>query len=93
MFYDHWKDHALQEDIQRLIDIRRRVGLKCNAAVQIQKKEDGCYAAHVGHPAVGVERGACKEIDMSAEPVHEARARGLEPEPGTRGGYQVEGHG
>lgn len=65
VFYDHWKDHALQEDIQRLIDIRRRVGLKCNAAVQIQKAEDGCYAAHVGHPAVGVERGACKEIDMS----------------------------
>jgi len=65
VFYDHWKDHGLQEDIQRLIDIRRRVGLKCNAAVQIEKAEDGCYAAHVGHPAIGVERGACSDIDMS----------------------------
>ena len=81
-----------RKTFQRLIDIRRRVGLKCNAAVQIQKAEDGCYAAR--EPSRRRRRaGACKEIDMSKPslcmklgPADWARTR-------ARGGYQVEGHG
>lgn len=65
VFYDHWKDGGLREDIHALIDIRRRNGIKCNAAVHIVKAEDGCYSAHVGQPRYHVEEGCCGEVDTS----------------------------
>ena len=65
VFYDHWKDGALREDIQRLMDIRARNGIQCNAAIHIERAEDGCYAAHIGSPRKHVEVGCCHEIDLS----------------------------
>ena len=65
VFYDHWKDGALREDIQQLVDVRRRNDIGCNAAVHIEKAEDGCYAARIGQPREIVERGACGEVDGS----------------------------
>ena len=65
VFYDHWKDSKLRKSINELIDIRKRNGIACNAAVQIERAEDGCYAAHIGSPRHQVEHGTCDDIDMS----------------------------
>uniref|UniRef100_A0A7S0XFN2 alpha-amylase n=2 Tax=Mantoniella antarctica TaxID=81844 RepID=A0A7S0XFN2_9CHLO len=65
VFYDHWKDAKLRDGINELIAIRKRCGIMCNAAVKIERAEDGCYAAHIGSPRRQVEHGTCDEIDMS----------------------------
>ena len=65
VFYDHWKDGALRDHINQLIDIRKRVGIMCNAAVKIERAEDGLYAAHIGSPRHHVHEGTCEEVDMS----------------------------
>jgi len=65
VFYDHWKDDSLREDIQELIDVRKRNDIGCNAAVHIEKAEDGCYAARIGQPREYVERGCCGVVDGS----------------------------
>jgi len=65
VFYDHWKDGGLRHDIQELMDLRRRNDIGCDAAVHIEKAEDGCYAARIGQPREHVERGCCGVVDGS----------------------------
>jgi len=65
VFYDHWKDGGLRQDIQELMDLRRRNDIGCDAAVHIEKAEDGCYAARIGQPREHVERGCCGVVDGS----------------------------
>ena len=65
VFYDHWKDGGLRDMIEELIATRRENEINCNAAVHIERAEDGCYAAHIGSPRQHVERGLCDEVDMS----------------------------
>ena len=65
VFYDHWKDPELREDIQSLMEVRKRLKIGCDAAVYITKAEDGCYAARIGQPRQIVDRQACSEVDGS----------------------------
>ena len=65
VFYDHWKDGGLRQDIQELMNLRRRNDIGCDAAVHIEKAEDGCYAARIGQPREHVERGCCGVVDGS----------------------------
>ena len=65
VFYDHWKDGGLRHDIQELMNLRRRNDIGCDAAVHIEKAEDGCYAARIGQPREHVERGCCGVVDGS----------------------------
>lgn len=53
VFYDHWKDAKHRDSIGDLIDIRKRNGIACNAAVRIERAEDGCYAVGVASVCLG----------------------------------------
>jgi alpha-amylase len=66
VFYDHWVDPLFKDSIDKMLSIRRRVGISSNkAAVHIERATEGCYAAHIGHATELLAAGLSTDVDVS----------------------------
>lgn len=66
VFFDHWVDDHLGEDIRKLIALRQRAGISAQSAVKICKADTDVYAALVGVDTRGIGEaitGCGKEVD------------------------------